>query len=198
VRYNLVHDVLAFSYGGWGLYPDEGSSDILWENNVVYRANDGCLHQHYGRDNMIRNNIFAFATHGQIIRTRNEAHRSFVCLRNIVYYAQGEPLGDNFRLGQHQFDYNCYWNPTGKKPVFPGGLSFPQWQAQRQDVHSIVADPKFFDAERFDFRLKADSPALKLGFQSIDTSEIGLVGPAKWVALPKQVQRPRLKLPGDK
>jgi len=198
VRYNLVHDVLAFTYGGWGLYPDEGSTDILWENNVVYRANDGCFHQHYGRDNMIRNNIFAFATHGQIVRTRNESHRSFVCQRNIVYYTHGEPLGDNFRLGQHQFDYNCYWNPTGKAPIFPGGLSFQQWQAKRQDMHSIVADPKFFDAERFDFRLKPDSPARKLGFQPIDTSAIGLVGPAEWVALPKHVQRPRLKLPGDK
>ena len=125
VRYNLVHDVLAFGYGGWGLYPDEGSSDILWENNVVYRTNAGCLHQHYGRDNMIRNNIFAFATHGQIVRTRNETHRSFVCQRNIVYYTQGPPLGDNFQLGQHQFDYNCYWNPANKKPKFPGGLSFP-------------------------------------------------------------------------
>ena len=194
---NLVHDVLAFSYGGWGLYPDEGSTDILWENNIVYRANDGCLHQHYGRDNMIRNNVFAFATHGQIVRTRPEPHRSFLCQRNIVYYTQGEPLGD-FRQGQHQFDYNCYWNPTGKPPVFPGGLNFKQWQATRQDVHSIFADPKFFDAERFDFRLKPDSAALKLGFQPIDATEIGLMGPAEWVALPKHVERPRLKLPGDK
>ena len=62
----------------------------------MYRANDGCFHQHYGRDNMIRNNIFAFATHGQIVRTRAETHRSFVCQRNIVYYTQGEPLGDKF------------------------------------------------------------------------------------------------------
>ena len=109
---------------------------------------------------MIRNNIFAFATHGQIVRTRNETHRSFICQRNIVYYTQGEPLGDNFRLGQHQFDYNCYWNAAGKAPIFPGKLSFQQWQATRQDVHSIIADPKFYDAARFDFRLKADSPAL--------------------------------------
>ena len=115
---------------------------------------------------MIRNNIFAFATHGQIVRTRDETHRSFICQRNIVYYTQGEPLGDNFRLGQHQFDYNCYWNAAGKTPIFPGGLSFQQWQAKRQDVHSIVADPKFFDAERFDFRLKADSPALQAGFSA--------------------------------
>ncbi len=187
VRYNLVHDVLAFTYGGWGLYADEGSTDILWENNVVYRANDGCFHQHYGRDNMIRNNILAFATHAQIVRTRDETHRSFICQRNIVYYTRGEPLDDNFRLGQHQFDYNCYWNAAGRPPIFPGGLSFQQWQAKRQDLHSLVADPEFFDAERFDFRLKRDSPALRLGFQPIDTSEIGLTGPAEWLALPKQV-----------
>jgi hypothetical protein len=32
----------------------------------------------------------------------------------------------------------------------------------------------FVDRKRRDFRLKPDSPALALGFQEIDTSEIGL------------------------
>ena len=29
--------------------------------------------------------------------------------------------------------------------AFPGGLSLEKWQAKGQDVHSLIADPKFVD-----------------------------------------------------
>ncbi len=38
VRNNLIHDVDANHYGGWGLYLDEGSTHILAENNVICRT----------------------------------------------------------------------------------------------------------------------------------------------------------------
>jgi hypothetical protein len=37
----------------------------------------------------------------------------------------------------------------------------------------VYADPRFVDADRFDFRLRPDSPALKLGFHPIDLSQVG-------------------------
>ncbi len=40
------------------------------------------------------------------------------------------------------------------------------------DEHTVFADPMFVDPERGDYRLKPESPALKLGFQPIDVSEI--------------------------
>jgi len=199
LSHNLIHDVLSYSYGGWGLYTDEGSTDMLLENNVVYRVKDGAFHQHYGRDNTVRNNVLALsATRGQIVRSRDEDHRSFTFERNIVYYAEGDLLAGSWSKGTTRLDWNCYWNAAGKTPAFPGGLTLQQWQAKGQDVHSIIADPKFVDAAHFDFRVQPDSPALKLGFQPIDISTTGLTGPAEWVALPKKVQRPRLLLPGEK
>ena len=195
---NRIHDVLSYAYGGWGLYTDEGSTGILMQNNVVYRVKDGAFHQHYGRDNTVVNNVLALsATYGQIRRSRQEEHNSFTLQRNIIY-GRGVPmLGGGWSNGNFKLDANCYWDAAGGPPGFPGGLSFAQWQAKGQDVHSVIADPKFVDPEKLDFALQPDSPALKLGFQPIDTGTIGLVGPAEWVDLPEQVERPRLLLPGE-
>lgn len=39
---------------------------------------------------------------------------------------------------------------------------------------SIVADPKFKNYENNDFTLLDDSPALAMGFEPIDTSDVGV------------------------
>jgi hypothetical protein len=38
----------------------------------------------------------------------------------------------------------------------------------------LIADPMFVDPAQGDYRLKPESPALRLGFQPIDVSGIGL------------------------
>lgn len=172
LRYNHIHDVDAFQYGGWGLYNDEGSTGILLENNVVHRTKHGGYHQHYGRENHVTNNIFAFAKVAQIIRSREEEHTSFIFDHNIVYYTDGPLLGTTWRNDRFKLDHNVYWNAAGGKIDF-AGASFEEWKNRGHDLHSLIADPLFVDARNGDFTLKAESPALKLGFKPIDMSKIG-------------------------
>jgi len=67
LRGNLIHNVEKLNYGAWCIYPDEGSSHILIENNVCYDTNGEIFHQHYGRENLVRNNIFAFGEDWQAL-----------------------------------------------------------------------------------------------------------------------------------
>ena len=47
------------------------------------------------------------------------------------------------------------------------------WQAMGQDQGSLLADPKFVNAAKHDYRLKPESVASQIGFKSIDLSEVG-------------------------
>lgn len=116
LRGNVIHDILSYEggYGGWGIYLDEGCTEVLVEDNLVYRTKSGGFHQHYGRDNLIRNNVFAFSREGQILRTRQEDHLSFTLERNIVYCDREFPLSGNWTNGQFRLDYNLYYRRDGQ------------------------------------------------------------------------------------
>lgn len=177
IRNNLIHDVNSFTYGGWGLYPDEGSTDIVWENNVVYRTKSAGFHQHYGRENVVRNNIFAFGKEHQLMRTREESHLSFYFVHNIVYFDSGSLLGSNWKNDRFVADFNLYYDtrPAAKPDAVQfSGASLEQWRQRGHDVHSAIADPLFVAPDQLDFRLKPESPALKLGFEPIDLSTVGI------------------------
>ena len=177
IRNNLVHDVSSFTYGGWGIYTDEGSSEIVIEDNIVYGCKSAGFHQHYGRENILRNNIFAFNREHQLMRTRPEPHISFTMENNIVYFDQGRLLGTNWADGKFVMRQNLYYDARDSGISF-AGKSFPEWQASGQDRDSMIADPLFVNAGNLDFRLQPGSPALKMGFHQIDMTTVGPRMPA--------------------
>ena len=172
IRYNLFHDINCRIYGGWGIYMDEGSTDILIEKNIAYRCNTAPFHQHYGRDNRIVNNIWAFGEGNQIERSRIEDHLSFSFERNIVYYERGEAVGRKWDPPQAVLNHNLYWNASGGKVTF-AGKSLAEWQAMGMDAESLVADPKFVDPAKGDFQLRPGSPARRIGFEPFRLLDVG-------------------------
>ena len=190
IRNNVFHDIWPYMGApamAWGIYFDQDSNGMLVENNIVYHTLTGGIMGTGRPANVVRNNIFALSARHAAWRYTWTREPSTRFERNIITLTQGELFhNDAGRTdAKSAWDYNCYWRTDGKDLLFYG-QSFADWQAKGMDRHSIVADPKFVDPARFDFRLQKDSPALKLGFKPIDTSRVGLVGPAGWVALPRR------------
>jgi hypothetical protein len=192
LRNNLIHDVNANHYGGWGIYNDEGTTHLLIENNIVYNTKFAPYNIHFCKEVTVRNNIFALGKLEQISRSRMEPHTSVYFENNIVYWKEGELFSQNWKDKPYTFhtsaigptqelnstfevNYNLYYNPSlPADSVKYNGLTFAEWHAKGKDTHSQYGDPLFVDANKYDFRLKPDSPAFRLGFQPIDMSRVGV------------------------
>ncbi|HOU95587.1 MAG TPA: right-handed parallel beta-helix repeat-containing protein [Bacteroidales bacterium] len=179
VSNNVIHHIYSFDYGGWGLYTDEGSYGITMENNLVYCCKNSGFHQHYGKENIIRNNIFALNIRAQLQATRIEEHRSFTFTNNIVYFNSGTLFSSNWHKINLLTDYNCYWD-TRTKDIKFGTSSFTEWQKSGKDIHSIIADPLFINADGFDFRFRNRSVIKKIKFIPFDYTEAGVYGSDEW------------------
>lgn len=186
---NHIHDVYSYDYtgrGGWGLYTDEGSAGMVYENNLVHHVKTGCIHQHYGKENVFRNNILAFSMNGQIQRSRIEPHTTVIITNNIIYWDNASAAfwrgyaSDGSTVTDVVVNANTYWNPNGiASNAFNGG-TWEAWRAAGQDTQSQIADPRFKDPANGDFRFRGRSPAVEAGFQPFDAERAGVYGSRAW------------------
>ncbi|MDH7570523.1 MAG: hypothetical protein QHJ73_13155, partial [Armatimonadota bacterium] len=145
---------------------------------------DHIFHQHYGRENVVRNNIFAFAPQIAVLSVGDPDFQSVSFYRNI-FISDGRPMyapGYHCALDARPFDsdVNLFWDLQGP-PRFQNRRSDPEsdWldidavRAYGLERNSVVADPKVKDLAGRDFALAEDSPAAQIGFRPIDLSDVG-------------------------
>jgi len=189
--HNIIHDVgnEIFDIQS-GMYLDDATDYFTVTNNIIYNvvgtSNNQTVYSK-GVGNKFANNIFVVgptnsaAISSYFMGDERCDHHEYT--RNIYYFeAPGGSIYNFVNWSDDRVaasDNNLFWQPLGELTVrgAPGVGSLESWQkllGGKFDQHSLVADPLFVDAANRDYRLKPDSPALKLGFVDIDTSEIGL------------------------
>jgi len=178
VSNNHIHHIYAYDYGGWGLYTDEGSSNIIMENNLVHHTKTGGFHQHYGKENIIRNNIFAFSKMYQLQATRVEEHLSFTFSNNIVLYDEGVLYQGPWIKMNVDIDHNLYWNLGGSVDFV--GKNLKAWQKNGYDEHSIIGDPNFVNPKLGDFNFENQKVPKRINFKPFDYASYGVYGSEEW------------------
>ncbi|MCL4482068.1 MAG: right-handed parallel beta-helix repeat-containing protein, partial [Bacteroidetes bacterium] len=213
VSNNVIDHVYSFRYGGWGLYHDAASSYIVMENNLVYNCKNAGFFHHLGKEDIVRNNIFAFNPQSELQFGKVEEHKSLSFVHNIVYSSEGalfQSMGkDKWLNAITEIDYNIYWDTRTLNPDFHGmnsdgwyklrlmaptpieqeehlkgeKRSFREWQKLGKDRHSLVADPLFKDPQNLDFHFKSLKVARKIGFVPFDYTKAGVYGEEEWKKL---------------
>jgi parallel beta-helix repeat protein len=176
IRFNRIHDIRRRGYGAFGIYLDEATSSVLVENNLVYRCQSGGFQLTSGKDNVIRNNIFAHNEELWVHRVMTEPHFQADFERNVVALTGGHVLR-NQEAGawgpeNTRFARNVYFD-VSRHPLDFDGKSLEAWRGLGMDAGSLVADPQFVDPGHDNFRLAPGSPAFQVGFQEFDLTHVG-------------------------
>jgi len=185
-----------------GIYLDNETSHCLVYGNIILRAGNCGVVVHMGKNNLIENNIIVDCPTGirfqEPVARGLEYYRRFLgymtgnmVLRNIVCVASGSWSylaldGWTERLladcdqnlicpvasadGVERVVHMDVYNAADKRRE----LALADWQALGYDGQSIIADPLFVDPDKDDYRLRPESPALKLGFVPIPVERIGI------------------------
>ncbi|WP_139063670.1 peptide-binding protein [Flagellimonas eckloniae] len=149
---------------GWDIDLDDGSSHYRIYNNLL--LNRG-LKMREGYDRIAYNNIIInnslhphvwYPKSGDVFKNNivSAAYKPAIMNRGIV---------ENGKWGK-QIDSNLFITNEADKTKF---------LQNQTDVNSIVGNPMFYDGKNGDFRVKEQSPALKMGFKNFPMDEFGVI-----------------------
>ncbi|MHC4511899.1 MAG: right-handed parallel beta-helix repeat-containing protein, partial [Planctomycetota bacterium] len=183
IRRNYIHHLITKIAAQSAIRTDGGQRDTLIAENLVYK----CVSQgiKLKGNNRLENNVIANLI--EPVRAYVGLHEGpmtgATIKRNILYHSSSEsctfikqdPKGTRGRkpaqVKDIDMDNNLYYC-VGKPEE--GRQTLAENQRDGVDARSLAADPLFVDPANGDFRLKAGSPAVKLGFIPIDLSKVGL------------------------
>jgi len=190
VRYNYIRDIGGINDFSSAIYMDDAVSGHEIRGNIVI-GGDG-IWLGGGCDFIIENNIFIECRRGIKVDARGLAPGLW---KRMIYDTMLNRLKEmNWRQPPYSTRYpelaalvSYYEKDDGIPPfnnriahniAFNGGWLSVGWNAKEEwlelENNLVDIDPLFVDAQNGDFRLKNDSPALKLGFQQIPVGKIGL------------------------
>lgn len=175
IRHNYLHDIFASEWVSGVLRTDDWQRGTTWENNVIYHSNAGAW-EHKGANNVINNYAIDVFPKGYFRIYRDSIDGSVV-ERNIFYSSTGAAVFYTFAIGPQQLakskvEKNLYYCGGVEETSTPRFLQ--ELRAQGVAQTDVYADPLFVDLKPRDFRLRPDSPALKMGIKQIDLSGVGL------------------------
>jgi hypothetical protein len=195
----VIRNNLFVEHKGWGIDLDDGSSNYELCNNVCIGVS---MKLREGAYRTVHNNIWInpanppsfhvgnIDNHDRYFHNITVMSPETVCAEhdfdfksevtgNEIYAITFPPaVGPWFE----EVDRNCFFNaageflmrirPRGGGPQEVWGLA--EWQQQGFDHNSVYGDPLFEDPENGNYRVKPDSPALKVGFKNFEMGGWGL------------------------
>ncbi len=169
LRGNFIRDIIdTGGYGASAYYLDERSENCLVEGNLsvgIVRPS----HNHMALKNTIRNNVFVSDREARLTFPRSSDYvfeKNVVCAKGKIIFENPDAM-TTFRdnvLFSVEGAVQCHklekYNKTGSHTLESGG-------------ENLLVDPLLIEFEKGLVRFAADSPALKLGIESIDVSSAG-------------------------
>jgi hypothetical protein len=178
----------------FGIDLDDGASNYDIYNNVTKNIS---MKLREGARRTVHNNIWYNSVVAPCFHVGNEYnHDRYFCnitvmARDDVYSIIAPPARGPWL---EQIDNNCFFTRSGAFTARVQALrgkgrtekgqkyDLAGWQRLGFDAHSVYADPLLIDPQRNDFRVRPNSPALKLGFKNFEMGKWGLTPdfPAIW------------------
>jgi len=172
---------------GWGLDMDDGASNYEIYNNISKGVS---IKLREGAYRNVYNNIWVDSNVAPCFHVGNEDNHDRY-FRNITVMARDDVYSIIAPPAQgpwlEEIDNNCLFSKSGRFTARISQmrgengpergsrrLDFEEWHKLGFDRNSVFADPLFVDPANNDYRVRPESPALRVGFKNFEMGQWGI------------------------